>query len=229
MSVVFDHVATGQTIAGPDTDTLVSGWTHTSGTGAGVILVGFKYATTVPNRKSLANVVTAGGHALVPLRPPMGQEGLGWGAPKKGWVEVWGGIGAAAAGGAIAIHLNYDEIEGSPLSPGHSVFSDFVGTSLTYKGANRLPDVALKKGISGRVGSGRLISVGTPAFMGSLSVAFVGSTSPIADDVPHSNKRFLSGNSKLWVGDRQGPGTVRLQSSGGDWGVVVVNLQPAAA
>lgn len=226
MPVVFDAVATGHITAGPNTDTLSASWTHTPVGSPGVILVCFQYNTTVPATKSIVNTVTSGGHALTPLVPPMGQRGKGWGTPKKGWVEVWGGVGAAAAGGTIAVGLNYNAIAGDPLSPAHATFSNFSGTSLTYIGANTLPDLALKKGITGRIGSGRLISVGVSAFMSSLSVIVVGSDGIISEDAPHANSRFLDSGGNLYVGDHQGPGTVRVQNSGGNFGAVVINLQP---
>jgi hypothetical protein len=226
MPVTFDAVSHGSLIAGPDTDTLTSGWTHTPVGAPGVVLVGFKYKTTVPTARSVGRTVTVGGHDLTQMKPPMGQVGMGWGAPKPGFIEVWAGIGAAAAGGAVAIDLGYDPITGNPLSPADATFSDFSAVALTYLGCTTMPDPAVHKGVSGRSASGRLISVPVSNFMNALGVTFVGADSAISEDAPHATTRYLASDSGLWVGDHQGPGTIRMETPGGNWGAVTVNLMP---
>lgn len=231
MLVTLDAVSAGQVIAGPSTS-INAGWTHNVVSGAGVVLVGFKYDAVVPIAKTMTRVVTVGGHALQRLKPLQGvnQGGMGWGAPKSGRVEVWGGVGAAAAGGAVVVQLGYNPgaIPGDPYLPSTINFTNFSGISLSYDGCNTLPDPSLNKGCGERSGSGRIISVPMPNFMNALMVAFVGSDSPIPNNPAHCTTRFKDAGSLLWVGDHQGPGTIRMgnTSPGGKWGAVTVPLMP---
>jgi hypothetical protein len=224
--VTIDAVATGQVIAGPNPN-VNGGWNHPSGANAGVILVGFQYNTTAPIAKTITRTITAGGHPLVRLKPLQGvnRGGKGWGAPKSGRVEVWGGVGAAAAGGAIVVDLGYNPLPGGPPTIN---FTQFSGVSLTYNGCNTLPDPALNKGCDERSGCGRIISVPLSNFMDALAVVFVGSDSAIPVNPPHATTRFKDANSQLWVGDHQGPGTIRMGNTapGGKWGSATVNLMP---
>ena len=233
MPVTFDAVSGGQIVAGPNTNTLNSGWTHTSGAQANLILVGFQYNHTCPIDKSITRTVTVGGNALTPLIPWYAQRGKGWGAPRPGLIEVWAGVGAAAAGGSVVANLGYSQIANDPLSPASATFSQYSGISLTYKGVAGIPDQALRKGVTGRRGQGRFISVPIPAFMGSLSVIFIGSDGQISG-TGHATQRFLDANSNFWMGDHQGPGTILLQNKPAGspkvyarYGAVVINLQPA--
>lgn len=226
MPVLFDVAANGSVIAGPTTDSLTSTWTHSSGEDASVILVGFQYNTNIRNRKATGHTITSGGHELTRLTPPMGLTGKGWGAPRKGWVEVWGGEGAAAEGGSISVNLEYERILDG-FSAEHGAFTDFSGASVSYSGARIKPGFGA---VTGRSAAGKLISVGLPTFMNALSAIFIGSDGAISSDVhPQATNRFTDDDGNLWVGDHRGPGTVRLENAGGNWGAVVVNLLPLAA
>jgi hypothetical protein len=241
MPITFDTAAAGTSVAGPNTNGLTATWSHNASASAGVILAGFMYQTNGAYSRWITRTITYAGQPMTKLV----QKAIGWGTPKKGFVELWGTASPMSGAHTISAGLAYTGDASNPWAPTSVNFSGFVGSSVSYDGATgfginvdgdsltpgkyyspRYPALAHSS-------NGKMLSLLISAYMNSTTVGVLATTAAMAtadgDTVApdyNQNSRFIDSGNHLLIGDCQGPGSFRVLSTGGPWAGVAVNLTP---